>query len=95
MAAGAGRLGRRLRADPAPSEDAVLRTDGAYALVRHPIYAGLLLTGAGLAVVAGNVRALGLWLVLRAVLSRKADLEERPLRSCRLSRQRSCPCRCR
>ena len=80
VAAGGSRLGRRLRAEPAPPEDAVLRTDGAYALVRHPIYAGLLLAAAGLAAIAGSARAAVLWTALWAVLSRKAALEERLLR---------------
>lgn len=80
VAAGARRLGRRLRAEPAPPEDAVLRTDGAYALVRHPIYTGLLLAAAGLAAIAGSARAAVLCAALWMVLSRKAALEERLLR---------------
>ncbi len=36
-------LGRGLTAAPLPNEHARLRTGGLYALVRHPIYSGLLL----------------------------------------------------
>ncbi len=73
-------LGRRLRAHPAPPEDAVLRTDGAYGAVRHPIYSGLLLAGLGgvlIARTAGAASALGALALLFDVKSR---LEERLLR---------------
>ncbi|MEX2446269.1 MAG: isoprenylcysteine carboxylmethyltransferase family protein, partial [Dehalococcoidia bacterium] len=76
-ASGSRRLGRLLRATPTPPAGAVLRTDGPYRLVRHPIYSGLLLFGLGEAVVAGTARgwvALG---VLAGVLRTKATLEER------------------
>jgi protein-S-isoprenylcysteine O-methyltransferase Ste14 len=43
-------LGRNLQAEPHPKEDATLVTSGAYRIVRHPIYSGIILgwTGWGL-----------------------------------------------
>ncbi len=79
MAVASSMLGRRLRADPTPPDDAVLRTDGAYGVVRHPIYTGLLLCAGGLAMLAWSVRALALWGALLVVLTRKTGLEERLL----------------
>jgi protein-S-isoprenylcysteine O-methyltransferase Ste14 len=76
MFGGASRLGDRLRALPAPAEDAVLRTDGAYARMRHPIYTGLLFFGGGFAVMSRRRRAAALWLALLLVLTRKAGIEE-------------------
>ncbi len=73
------RLGRELRAHPAPSPTAVLRVDGPYRLVRHPIYSGLLLLAGGLAVVSATVRAAAAFVALVAVLSLKARVEERLL----------------
>ncbi len=47
---GMGNLGRNLQAEPHPKDDATLITNGAYRLVRHPIYSGIILgwTGWGL-----------------------------------------------
>jgi protein-S-isoprenylcysteine O-methyltransferase Ste14 len=73
-------LGRELRADPVPSEHAVLRMDGPYADVRHPIYSGLLLAAFGLALLAWRPRAFVLVAALFGVLMRKTGLEERLLR---------------
>ena len=79
MALAASRLGRRLRADPMPAPDAELRTDGAYAFARHPIYTGLLTFAAGLALLRGGWRTSGLWVALLVVLTRKTRLEEQLL----------------
>lgn len=73
------RLGRELRAHPAPSSTAVLRVDGPYRVVRHPIYAGLLLFGAGLAAIGFTARAVAAFGALAALLSFKARFEERLL----------------
>ena len=73
------KLGRELRAHPAPPSGAVLRTDGPYRLVRHPIYAGLLLFAAGSAATAGTARAVASLCGLAALLSFKARFEERLL----------------
>lgn len=40
-------LGRNLQAEPHPKEDATLITNGAYRLVRHPIYSGIILGWTG------------------------------------------------
>jgi protein-S-isoprenylcysteine O-methyltransferase Ste14 len=45
--AGVVHLGRNLTALPHPKEDAELVETGAYALVRHPIYSGLILASMG------------------------------------------------
>ncbi len=42
-------LGRNLQAEPHPKENASLVTDGAYRIVRHPLYAGILCSWLGLA----------------------------------------------
>lgn len=76
---GSRRLGRELRTHPAPSDMAVLRTDGAYRFVRHPIYTGVLLLASGFAVVAGTVLAAVTFVALVVLLSLKARFEERLL----------------
>lgn len=74
---GAASLGSAVQASPRPQSGAVLRTSGAYAHLRHPIYAGLLLGAAGRALASGGRRhrraALGLMLQLHL----KAHYEER------------------
>ncbi len=78
--AGATRLGRFLRIHPAPPERAALRTDGVYGLVRHPIYAAVLLAATGEVLRSGQlVPLLGL-LGLSVVLHVKAGYEEDLLR---------------
>lgn len=46
MATGSRRLGRHVTPFPRPVADGVLRRDGAYGRVRHPIYGGVLLLAA-------------------------------------------------
>jgi protein-S-isoprenylcysteine O-methyltransferase Ste14 len=79
-AAGTLRLGRHLSALPAPPGDAVLRTDGAYGVVRHPIYAGLLVASTGWAVHRARPESLVAVGLLSVVLHVKAGYEERLLR---------------
>lgn len=78
LAAGRG-LGRALTPLPIPRADGQLVTTGVFRFVRHPIYSGLLLIGAGLAVWGASwvhLVALGLlWLVLTT----KAHFEEKLL----------------
>lgn len=72
-------LGRGLTASPLPSAAAQLRTTGVYACVRHPIYTGLLLGGAGVVLLAGRPARVGMWLALLVLLWAKTRLEERKL----------------
>jgi len=44
-------LGSALTANPAPLHDETLHSDGAYSVVRHPIYSGLLLAALGFALI--------------------------------------------
>jgi protein-S-isoprenylcysteine O-methyltransferase Ste14 len=65
-----------LTAVPRPRDDASFVVHGAYRLVRHPIYSGLILAGLGLAVItpwAGTFGAVGL---LAVVLDLKRRREE-------------------
>jgi protein-S-isoprenylcysteine O-methyltransferase Ste14 len=79
MALASTLLGRRLRAHPAPHEDAVLRTDGIYGVVRHPIYLGLLSCAAGAVLIARTPRAAAAFAALSALLHVKSGYEERLL----------------
>ena len=70
-------LGRNWSAEVTVKQDHELVRSGPYALVRHPIYAGLLLALIGTALSIGKWRALlGLALIVAAVL-RKLTIEER------------------
>jgi protein-S-isoprenylcysteine O-methyltransferase Ste14 len=77
--ASANWLGRELRAHPAPSARAVLRTDGPYARMRHPIYTGLLLGAGGVAVLRARPEPLLSAALLAGLLNVKAAYEERLL----------------
>jgi protein-S-isoprenylcysteine O-methyltransferase Ste14 len=79
-AAGALGLGRSLRPLPHLPSGATLRTDGAFGVVQHPIYAGLLLASTGAAVLRARPEPLAALAVLAAVLHLKAGYEERLLR---------------
>jgi protein-S-isoprenylcysteine O-methyltransferase Ste14 len=72
-------LGRSLTANPVPLERATLKTTGLYAVVRHPIYLGLILIGVGLTVGSGSVFQVPALLGLVALLHFKARFEERLL----------------
>lgn len=72
-------LGRGLTASPLPSARAELRTNGLYALVRHPVYAGLLLAAAGVVMRSGSVVRLVVALALAILIVLKARWEERRL----------------
>lgn len=74
--AGARALGSSASVLPRPKASGELVDSGAYALVRHPIYAGQLLGAAGLALVAASRRALLVVAVLAAVLTLKSAREE-------------------
>ncbi|MEY4532912.1 MAG: hypothetical protein RI926_681 [Actinomycetota bacterium] len=72
-------LGNSLTATPVPKQDATLRTTGMYAIVRHPIYLGLLLIGLGLTIPAGSFLTIFIFVLLVLALSYKARFEERLL----------------
>jgi protein-S-isoprenylcysteine O-methyltransferase Ste14 len=78
-AAAALRLGPGLTASPLPSVAAQLRTTGVYACVRHPIYTGLLLGGAGVVLLGGRPSRVWVWVGLLVLLWGKTRLEERKL----------------
>jgi protein-S-isoprenylcysteine O-methyltransferase Ste14 len=78
-ALGAAPHGSRLTPRVEPHDDAALLTTGPYAISRHPIYAGLLLAGAGVAVLRRRPEPLVAWAALAAVLDRKTRREEERL----------------
>jgi len=77
---GARALGPGLTALPIPNERAVLRTDGPFGWSRHPIYAALIVSGAGVVVWSGRWPTLLAWVVLVGVLRIKSGWEEARLR---------------
>ncbi len=66
-------LGRNLTPVPRPRADAQLVETGVYALVRHPIYGGLIVTALGWALVSAS----GLTLLLAALLAVFFELKSR------------------
>lgn len=70
-------LGRGLTPYPRPLEGAVLRTQGAYAIVRHPIYGGILFMSIGWSLFQHSLAGLGVAVLLLLFFDRKAALEER------------------
>lgn len=75
LAAGIGALGRQLTPFPKPVRQASLRRDGAYGLVRHPMYGGgLLLALAG--ALLSSPAALAPWAVTALFLDAKRRREE-------------------
>jgi len=73
------RLGSALTANPMPKEAAQLATAGFYAVVRHPIYSGVLLATIGVAVRSGNAATAAVGLVLVVFFHIKARWEETKL----------------
>jgi protein-S-isoprenylcysteine O-methyltransferase Ste14 len=80
-AQGARGLGRDLTPFVEPRAGAGLRTTGAYAASRHPVYAGLLAAAGGLAVLRRRPEPLVAVGVLAAVLHVKSLAEEERLRA--------------
>jgi protein-S-isoprenylcysteine O-methyltransferase Ste14 len=74
------RLGTDLTVRVAPRPEAMLRTGGPYAVSRNPVYAGLLVSSAGFAVLRRRPEPLLAWGALAGVLHLKALMEERQLR---------------
>jgi protein-S-isoprenylcysteine O-methyltransferase Ste14 len=73
-------LGPLWSSTSAPTEDHRIVDTGPYGIVRHPVYAGLLLAVVATAIERGRVEAVAAALVLIAAISLRAKLEERLLR---------------
>ncbi len=71
--AGLATLGRNLTAVPHPKDDANLVVHGAYKIVRHPIYSGIILGAFGWALLMTSV----LTLILAAILLLFFDIKTR------------------
>lgn len=72
-------LRRALTPFPEPRPDGALRTDGLYAWVRHPVYAGLITVAAGWGLYCASVWGLATTAALFLFFDRKASREERAL----------------
>jgi protein-S-isoprenylcysteine O-methyltransferase Ste14 len=73
-------LGPLWSSTSAPTEGHYIVDTGPYGVVRHPVYAGLLLAAIATAVARGRLEAVAGALVLVAAISLRAKLEERFLR---------------
>jgi len=73
-------LGPLWSSTSAPTEDHRVVETGPYGVVRHPVYAGLLLAVFATAIERGRLEAVAGALVLIAAISSRAKLEERFLR---------------
>ena len=73
------RLGSALTPTPLPIPGAALRTDGPYALVRHPIYAAVLLAAVGYTVALGSWWTVLVLAILTVFFVLKSRWEDRLL----------------
>ena len=73
---GARDLREALTPLPYPRDDAELVETGVYALVRHPIYGGLIVASLGWACLTASLAAIGLTVVLLAFFELKSRREE-------------------
>jgi len=64
---------------PTPVNGALLVTIGAFKYIRHPIYAGIILGGAGLALMMNNLLQLLIIIMLFVLFEVKSDYEEQQL----------------
>jgi protein-S-isoprenylcysteine O-methyltransferase Ste14 len=64
---------------PTPVSGAQLVTNGAFKYIRHPIYAGIILGGAGLAIMMNNLLQLLVIIILFVLFEVKSDYEEQQL----------------
>ncbi len=78
--AGAAALGSNLTPFPRPLDRAVLVRQGIFSLMRHPVYAGLLMMSVGWALVCQSMPALSIAFGLVPFFDAKARREERWLR---------------
>ncbi|GAB0490915.1 hypothetical protein MMPV_002156 [Pyropia vietnamensis] len=75
---GAWDLGRKqISLWPAPVPDGTLRTDGIYAYIRHPLYAGVLLASFGYAAATVSAERFALTFALLYALKNKVEVEEK------------------
>lgn len=75
---GAWDLGRKqISLWPAPVPEGTLRTDGIYAYIRHPLYAGLLLASFGYASATMSAERFALTFALMYALKNKVEVEEK------------------
>ena len=74
-------LGQSLTVHPMPLARGQLKTTGLYAVVRHPIYLGLLMAAAGFAAHGASIGHLVGFVGLSVLLHLKAGFEERLLRA--------------
>lgn len=72
-------LGTALTPTPVPQEGAALRTGGIYAVVRHPIYVGILVAALGFTLAVGSIWQVVLWAALAVFFYAKAFWEDRLL----------------
>lgn len=70
-------LGKSLTPFPRPLPSAQLVTSGAYRVVRHPMYFGLLLAALGISLLTLSPLRIALTLLLGVFFDRKATREER------------------
>jgi len=71
------RASRAFTAFPYPRPDSSLVETGIYRLVRHPLYAGLIIGGIGVALTRASLSTLGATVLLFVVLDLKRRQEER------------------
>lgn len=75
---GAWDLGRKqISLWPAPVPEGTLRTNGIYAYIRHPLYAGLLLASFGYASATMSAERFALTFALMYALKNKVEVEEK------------------
>lgn len=74
-------LGKSLTALPHPHDDATLKTEGIYALMRHPIYAAIVFGVVGWSVWQLSIWGLAYSVPVAIFFDRKAADEERRLRA--------------
>lgn len=77
---GAGSLGRGLTVSPLPNQRAQLRTQGLYALVRHPIYSGVIALSVARTLHSRDRRQAALTALLILLFEAKSSFEEHALR---------------
>ena len=77
---GAFSLGRNLTPLPHPKDDAALVVTGAYRLVRHPIYGGIIISAYGWSLLVQSLLTLAYATLLFFFLDLKSRREERGLR---------------